>query len=99
MKWILIASFAVFCVGKAQAADVVKKDFKCYVDTTIEKQVVFYRWDISQVERLIASLPATQSAKKAKNMTAYIKSVDECVLLDEPFQSRDAQRLDKLTLR
>ncbi|MCL1051241.1 TapY2 family type IVa secretion system protein [Shewanella abyssi] len=99
MKWIMVVSVVVGFSCSALAGEVTKQDFKCYVETTIDKQVVFYRWDINKVARLMAALPATQTAKNAQGNKAYIKSVAECVVLDKDFSTEKAQRLDYKTVR
>ncbi|GIU09886.1 hypothetical protein TUM4261_18940 [Shewanella sp. c952] len=99
MKWLMLISLFFNSAAYAEEAKVSKQDFKCYVDTTIDEQVVFYRWQENKAASLMASLPASRAAENERGQSAYIKDVYECVALKENFSSLKAQKLDSVTLR
>lgn len=99
MKWILLLTLLLSNNVFSAESEVVKKDFKCFVDTSVNKKVVFYRWDIKKANQYMNRLPATKVPNAGKVNRAYIKTVIECVLLDEHFSSVEAQNLDKITAK
>ncbi|ACJ30402.1 Conserved hypothetical protein [Shewanella piezotolerans WP3] len=99
MKWLLLMSLLLSSAAGAGEEKMSKQDFKCYVDTSINEQVVFYRWQVDKTASLMASLPASRAADNERGQSAYIKDVYECVALEEDFSSIKAQKLDSATLR
>ncbi|MGI2257740.1 TapY2 family type IVa secretion system protein [Shewanella sp. GXUN23E] len=75
-----------------------KRDYKCYLNTTIGEQIGFYRWPVKQRNLLMAKLVGSQAFSNSKP-TPYIKEVIECVGLDDEFSTAPAQALDKQTVR
>ncbi|MXR68096.1 hypothetical protein GNT65_05325 [Shewanella sp. JBTF-M18] len=75
------------------------QEYKCFISSAQKgEQVVFYRWEESQLPLRIAGLPGKQLTD-AKGKKYFIKEVEECVLLSEPFTSDKANAVDKRTLR
>ncbi|MEZ9196452.1 TapY2 family type IVa secretion system protein [Shewanella sp. 10N.286.54.B9] len=99
MKWLILMSLLMNSVVYAEEEKISKQDFKCYVDTSINEQVVFYRWQVDKAASLMASLPASRAAENERGQSAYIKDVYECVALEEDFSSIKAKKLDRATLR
>jgi hypothetical protein len=97
MKWILLLTLVLSSNVLASENEVVKKDFKCFVDTNVGKKVVFYRWNVKKVNQYMSRLPATKIPNNGKANRAYIKTVVECIKLDEQFKSAEAQRIDERT--
>ncbi|BAJ00982.1 TapY2 family type IVa secretion system protein [Shewanella violacea] len=77
----------------------IKKDYKCYLDTTSGHQIAFYEWQEKRVKLNMAKLPSKKTPSKGDGKRAYIKEVDECVELDAMFTLGGAQQLDQETLR
>lgn len=75
------------------------KDYKCFI-TSVKKggQVVFYRWEESQLPIRVAGLPGKQLTD-AKGKKYFIKEVEECVPLSDSFTSDKENAVDKRTLR
>lgn len=68
-----------------------KQDYKCFVKSTDGDKIVFYRWKIKEVKLNISTLVGrTNTNKKCKKY--YIKTVDECVSIEQDFHSVFALR-------
>lgn len=75
-----------------------KMDYKCFINSSIGNQVLFYSWPIKEFELKVASLPSKQFTDR-KGRKVFIQSVEECVSINEPFISNKAQKQDRLTVR
>ncbi len=75
------------------------QDYKCFISSTPKGgQVVFYRWEESQLLLRVAGLPGKQLTD-VKGKKYFIKEVEECVPLSDSFTSDKANAVDKRTLR
>ncbi len=89
---IAISGFAI----AEQNSHFKKQDYKCYLETTLGYQMAFFgRWKENEVQLQMAKL----IAKKLPGEGGYIKSVEECVGMNEVFTLDGAQKLDEITLR
>ncbi|MFV7769304.1 TapY2 family type IVa secretion system protein [Shewanella marisflavi] len=96
----LVVSVLCFALSSvASSAFAAKQDYKCFINSTKKgEQVVFYRWSEKDLQLRVASLPGKQLTDN-KGKKYFIKSVEECVPLNEEFSSKQAKALDKRTLR
>ncbi len=99
MKWFLLLALFLTASTVADEKSVVKKDFKCFVDTSVDKRIVFYRWDVNKAESKMRSLPAKRVQSSIRSNRAYIKEAIECVELKKEFHNAEARKLDKITPR
>ncbi|NRD72812.1 hypothetical protein HQQ94_06025 [Shewanella sp. VB17] len=74
-----------------------KQDYKCFVKSTDGDKIVFYRWQVKEIKLNIATLVG-RTNKNNKGKTYYIKTVDECVTIEQDFNAIDAQKMDKITV-
>ncbi len=75
-----------------------KMDYKCFISSSIGHKVLFYSWPIKEFELKMASLPSKQFSDR-KGRKVFIQDVEECVAVNESFQSTQAQKQDQLTVR
>ncbi|MGS0673557.1 TapY2 family type IVa secretion system protein [Shewanella sp. 0m-4] len=99
MKWLLFPILSFSAAAVAQDQPVEKAEYKCFVETSVSKKVVFYRWEVNRFQRNMNRLSARKVPNDGRSNRPYIKDVFECVLLDEPFKSAEANALDKVTPR
>ncbi|MBW8184438.1 TapY2 family type IVa secretion system protein [Shewanella nanhaiensis] len=93
--FIMIPIFLLSLSTTAVASE--KQDYKCFVNSTDGDKVVFYRWKTDELKLKMAKLVGrTNTNKKGKKY--FIKEVQECVHINDTFESADAQKVDKVTL-
>lgn len=90
MSWLLWGLPSYAASGK-------KQDFKCYLESTAGDKVMFFKWHEDDKLKQQAGLVAQKVTSGGQDV--YIKSVTECVPLNEPFKRAKANELDKKTLR
>ncbi|TVP14990.1 TapY2 family type IVa secretion system protein [Shewanella sp. KCT] len=99
MNKLIVCVLCIVLSSVASSAFAAKKDYKCFINSAKKgDQVVFYRWNDKDVKLRVASLPGKQLTD-SKGKKYFIKSVEECVPLNEEFSSKQAKALDKRTLR
>ncbi|WP_133406234.1 TapY2 family type IVa secretion system protein [Parashewanella tropica] len=69
-------------------------DYKCYLDTSIGKQLVLFSFKTEAVRNRLANLPATKLNLNGKK-GVYVKDVIECVKESASFRNAKAKKLDK----
>ncbi|NMH64738.1 TapY2 family type IVa secretion system protein [Shewanella salipaludis] len=84
--------------GHALETSTNTQDYKCYIGSVKGDQIVFFRWQATELKLKMAGLPGRQLMDN-KGKKYFIKAVEECVPLDEEFTLGRAQQLDKATLR
>ncbi|WP_065187439.1 TapY2 family type IVa secretion system protein [Shewanella woodyi] len=95
MKRFMISIF-LFGLSATTVASA-KQDYKCFVNSTDGDKVVFYRWKADELKLKMAKLVGrTNTNKRGKKY--FIKEVQECVNINENFESAGAQKVDKVTL-
>lgn len=95
MKRYIISLFFLILSVPVLASE--KQDYKCFVKSSGGDKVLFYRWEVKGVKFKAAALIGSASKDK-RGKTFYIKSVQECVGINQNFKSADAQATDKITL-
>lgn len=95
MKHYIISLFILTLSVPVFASE--KQDYKCFVKSTDGDKVLFYRWKTKDVKFKSAALIASKRKDK-KGKSFYIKSVQECVEINQDFKSAEAQATDKITL-
>lgn len=73
-------------------------EYKCYLDTSQGKEIGFFRWNDTQLNKKMAALVASKR-KDNSGKNYYVKQALECVPLSQDFKLKAAQKLDKATLR
>ena len=99
MKYTCLSLVLILSASAVVAAEPEsKQDFKCFITSIKGEKVAFFRWELNNWKLKMAKLPGTQ-LKDSNGRKYYIKSVEECVELDNDFTSDAAILLDKQTLR
>ena len=91
-----VVSLLLFALSTSAFASE-KQDYKCLINSTDGDKVVFYRWETKKIKLKIAALVGRSNMNK-KGKKYYIKNVDECVVINQDFESADGQNIDKITL-
>ncbi|GGI99204.1 hypothetical protein GCM10007978_41300 [Shewanella hanedai] len=91
-----IVSLFLFALSMSTFASE-KQDYKCFINSTDGDRVVFYRWEAKEIKLKMATLVGRTNMNK-KGKKYYIKNVQECVLINQDFESSDGQDIDKITL-
>ena len=99
MNKLITTLSCVVALGVTSSVFAAKQDYKCFIQSSKKgEQVVFYRWDIKDAKiranSLVGKRLSDSSGKKY-----FIKSVEECVPLNEEFSSGKAKKIDGQTLR
>ena len=91
----IFAALIGFNCSAAESA----QDYKCYIKSSYGNEyIVFFKWKDKDVRRHMTVLPSTQLTDRMSKKY-FVKSVDECITLDEEFVSTTARKLDRQTLR
>ena len=73
-------------------------DYKCYLDTTKGKQLVFFTWKKGKAKankvNLLASNVVLQGGQDAR-----VKDVIECKKVERRFRNKQARKLDESSMR
>lgn len=73
------------------------QDYKCYVESSYgDEYLVFFKWNKKDVSRQKMALTAKQLTDKI-GKRYFVKSVGECVPVNEDFISTIAMELDAVT--
>ena len=73
-------------------------DYKCYLDTTQGKNLVFFTWKKGKAKTKKINLLASNVVLKG-GQNARVKDVIECKKVGRTFKNKQARRLDESSMR
>ncbi|MGB0892775.1 MAG: TapY2 family type IVa secretion system protein [Parashewanella sp.] len=91
IKWLVIVGFS--CISFASFSNEYV-DYKCYLDTTAGKQLLYFSWKKSQARARLVNLPVTKIVIQGSDRVR-IKDVIECIERGKNFKNKTARKLEK----
>lgn len=95
LQIILLTLIALGCFS---AEGAIRENVKCYVTTSQGEQILFYSWEEKKIEKHKQKLNGKRLPDLNGNPN-YVKYINECVLQKESFSSKQANQLERITLR
>ncbi|WP_144210081.1 TapY2 family type IVa secretion system protein [Shewanella donghaensis] len=68
--------------------------YKCYIETSYGNDLALFTWFPSKQVQAQASI-LTQKVSTVSGKRAVVRGIEQCVLTDAVFKSKDAQKLDE----
>ncbi|WP_394200158.1 TapY2 family type IVa secretion system protein [Shewanella waksmanii] len=94
--WLILLLALSSAVAPVKAEQ--KAEYKCFVNSRLGEQIVFYRWKVAEYQLKVKSLPG-RSNVSSRGDKFLITDVVECKLESEDFDNASAKKLDAITLR
>lgn len=68
-------------------------DYKCYLDTTAGKKVIYFTWKQSKVRTRLANM-VTKKITVDGDTRVMVKQKLECIKADKTFSNKEAYKID-----
>ncbi|MEZ9235367.1 MULTISPECIES: TapY2 family type IVa secretion system protein [unclassified Shewanella] len=87
--FLMITSFSTFA-----EEDEKNNTYKCFIETNYGNDIATFFWLPSQAVQEQAAILA-QEVSTISGKRAVVRGIEQCVLTEEPFKSKNAQKMDE----
>ena len=90
----VLSLFAICCFAVSTTTFAEQKvAYKCYLDTSIGKKLVYFHWRESKVRKRLSNLVATKIPVE-NGKRVYVRNVLECTKANLTFLNTEASKID-----